>query len=85
MCRDIQTLLNFEPLASEDEVGAAALQYFRKIGGFTMPSEANGAAFAHRAVAAASSRLLAHLVTHAPPKDRDAEAERRAATRLATA
>jgi hypothetical protein len=48
MCRNIQALFNFEPLASEDEVGAAALQYVRKISGFTMPSEASEAAFDHR-------------------------------------
>ena len=63
MCRNIRTLYNFEPPATEDEVQAAALQYVRKISGFTKPSQANAAAFerAIEAVAAASSRLLAEL------------------------
>ena len=79
MCRNIRTLYNFEPPATEDEVQAAALQYVRKISGFTKPSQANAEAF-DRAVAevtAASQRLLDSLVTTAPPKDRDVEAERR--------
>ncbi|MBA2360451.1 MAG: DUF2277 domain-containing protein [Actinobacteria bacterium] len=90
MCRNIQTLFNFEPAATEDEVQAAALQYVRKISGFTKPSQANEAAF-NRAideVAHASMHLLAELVTNAPPKDREVEAERRraaAAKRFATA
>jgi len=81
MCRNIRTLYNFEPPATEDEVQAAALQYVRKISGFTKPSQANAAAFerAIEAVAAASSRLLAELETNAPPKDRDAEAAKRRA------
>ena len=81
MCRNIRTLHNFEPPTTEDEVRAAALQYVRKISGFTKPSRANEAAFerAVDAVAEASSRLLAELVTQAPPKDREVEAERRAA------
>ena len=81
MCRNIRTLYNFEPPTTEDEVRAAALQYVRKISGFTKPSRANEAAFerAVDAVAEASSRLLAELVTQAPPKDREVEAERRAA------
>ena len=81
MCRNIRPLYNFEPPTTEDEVRAAALQYVRKISGFTKPSRANEAAFerAVDAVAEASSRLLAELVTQAPPKDREVEAERRAA------
>ncbi|HET9324722.1 MAG TPA: DUF2277 domain-containing protein [Gaiellaceae bacterium] len=81
MCRNIQTLFNFEPPATEDEVRAAALQYVRKISGFTKPSQANEEAF-HRAVeevAAASQRLLGGLATSAPPKDREVEAARRRA------
>ena len=81
MCRNIQTLFNFEPPATEDEVRAAALQYVRKISGFTKPSQANEKAF-HRAVeevAAASQRLLGGLATSAPPKDREVEAARRRA------
>jgi hypothetical protein len=78
MCRNIHTLFNFEPPATDDEVGAAALQYVRKISGFTKPSQANEAAFtrAVEEVAEVSRRLLAELVTNAPPKDREAEAER---------
>ena len=81
MCRNIQTLFNFEPSASEEEVHAAALQYVRKISGFTKPSKANEEAF-NRAVdevAHASMHLLAELVTNAPPKDREVEAARRRA------
>jgi len=76
MCRNIRTLYNFEPPASEDEVRAAALQYVRKISGFTRPSQANAAAFeqAVEQVAEISLRLLGELTTSAPPKDRDAEA-----------
>ena len=76
MCRNIRTLHNFEPPASEEEVRAAALQYVRKISGFTKPSQANAAAFerAVDAVAATSSELLAALVTSAPPRDREVEA-----------
>lgn len=78
MCRNIHTLFNFEPPATEDEVRGAALQYVRKISGFTKPSRANEAAFARAVdeVAAASSRLLAELITTAPPKDREVEAAR---------
>jgi len=78
MCRNIKTLHNFEPPATEDEVRAAALQYVRKISGSTKPSKANEAAFARAVdeVAAASERLLHALVTHAPPRDREVEAER---------
>jgi hypothetical protein len=81
MCRSIQTLYNFEPEASHDEIHAAALQYVRKISGFTKPSHTNEEAFARAvdAVAEASERLLAELVTSAPPKDREAEAAKRRA------
>ena len=78
MCRNIRTLYNFAPPATADEIRAAALQYVRKISGFTAPSAANTAAF-ERAVAeieAASARLLEALVTAAPPKDRAVEAAR---------
>lgn len=76
MCRNIRTLHNFEPPAGEDEVRAAALQYVRKISGFSKPSQANEAAFLRAVdeVADASRRLLAGLSTSAPPKDREAEA-----------
>jgi hypothetical protein len=76
MCRNIRTLYNFEPPASEDEVRAAALQYVRKISGFTKPSQANEEAFnrAVEEVAHASVHLLAALSTSAPPKDREIEA-----------
>ncbi|MBA3365514.1 MAG: DUF2277 domain-containing protein [Actinobacteria bacterium] len=76
MCRNIHPLHNFEPPATEEEVRAAALQYVRKISGFTKPSQANAKAFerAVDAVAAASGRLLGELVTSAAPKDRDLEA-----------
>jgi len=78
MCRNIHTLFNFEPAATDEEVRGAALQYVRKISGFTKPSRANEAAFerAMDEVAAASQRLLDELVTSAPPKDREVEAER---------
>jgi hypothetical protein len=81
MCRNIRTLYNFEPPASEEEVRGAALQYVRKISGFTKPSQANAEAFdrAVEAVTAASAQLLAELVTNAPPKDRETEAAKRRA------
>jgi hypothetical protein len=81
MCRNIQTLFNFEPPATDDEVRAASLQFVRKISGFSKPSQANEAAFdqAVDEVAAASRRLLDELVTNAAPKDREAEAARRRA------
>jgi hypothetical protein len=90
MCRNIHTLFNFEPPASEDEVRGAALQYVRKVSGFTKPSQANEAAFEQAVdeVAAATRRLLGELVTNAPPKDREVEAARkreRAAKRFAAA
>ena len=88
MCRNIRTLHNFDPPASEDEIRAAAVQYVRKISGTSKPSKANEAAFdrAVEAVTAASSQLLSELVTSAPPKDREAEAAKaraRAAQRYA--
>ena len=90
MCRNIHTLFNFEPPATDEEIRGAALQYVRKISGFTKPSRANEAAFEQAVdeVAAASKRLLDELVTTAAPKDREVEAERaraRAAKRYAAA
>ena len=83
MCRSIHTLHNFEPPATQDEVRAAALQYVRKVSGFTKPSKANEAAFERAVdeVATATSRLLGELVTNAPPKDREAEAAKARACR----
>jgi hypothetical protein len=88
MCRNIRTLYNFEPAATDEEVRAASLQYVRKISGFTKPSAANQEAFdrAVEEVAAVSAHLLSHLVTNSPPKDRDVEAAKaraRAAQRYA--
>ncbi|HEX5194545.1 MAG TPA: DUF2277 domain-containing protein [Solirubrobacteraceae bacterium] len=76
MCRNIRTLHNFDPPATETEIEAAALQYVRKISGYTKPSQANRAAFdeAVAAVATASTRLLEQLTTAAPPKNRELEA-----------
>ena len=90
MCRNIRTLYNFEPPATDEEVRASALQYVRKISGFTNPSQANAEPFdrAVDAVAEVSRQLLSELTTSAPPKDREVEAERaraRAAKRFATA
>lgn len=90
MCRNIHPLHNFEPAATSDEVRAAALQYVRKVSGSTHPSQANRAAFdeAVEQVAHATQHLLDHLVTNAPPKDREVEAAKaraRAAKRYATA
>ena len=81
MCRNIHTLFNFEPPATEDEVRAAALQYVRKISGFTKPSKVNEEAFNHAVdrIAHASMHLLADLETNAPPKDREVEAAKRRA------
>jgi hypothetical protein len=81
MCRNIRPLHNFEPPATEDEARDAALQYVRKISGSTKPSRANEEAFnrAVDAITAATTRLLDELVTTAPPKDREAEAEKRRA------
>ncbi|GAA2022023.1 DUF2277 domain-containing protein [Agromyces tropicus] len=89
MCRNIRTLHNFEPAATTDEVRAAALQYVRKVSGSTQPSQANREAFdeAVEAIAHVTQHLLDHLVTNAPPKDRDVEAAKaraRAAKRYAT-
>jgi hypothetical protein len=88
MCRNIHTLYNFQPPATDEEVRAAALQYVRKISGFTRPSQANAVAFerAVEQVARASRELLDELVTSAAPRDRDVEAARaraRAARRYA--
>jgi hypothetical protein len=90
MCRNIRTLHNFEPPASEGEVQAAALQYVRKVSGSTKPSKANELAFARAVaeIAAVTQRLLDELVTAAPPRDRDVEAAKakaRAAVRFGTA
>ena len=78
MCRNIKTLFNFEPPATEDEVQAASLQYVRKITGFNKPSRKNEEAFysAVEDIARISERLLASLETAAPPKDREEEAAR---------
>jgi hypothetical protein len=79
MCRNIHTLYNFEPEATDEEIRAAALQYVRKISGFAKPSQANAEAFERAVddVAAVSTRLLDELVTSAPPKDREAEAAKK--------
>ena len=76
MCRNIRTLHNFEPQATDEEIRASSLQYVRKISGFTKPSQANAEAFERAVddVAAATARLLGELVTNAPPKDREVEA-----------
>ena len=89
MCRNIRPLSNFEPPATDDEIRAAALQYVRKISGATKPSRANTEAFdrAVEEIAEISARLLAELVTTAPPKDREIEAAKareRAALRYGT-
>jgi len=78
MCRNIHTLHNFEPAATDDEVHAAALQFVRKISGSTKPSKANEAAFnrAVEEIAHISRHLLEDLVTTAPPKSREVEAEK---------
>ena len=90
MCRNIHTLFNFEPPATEDEVRDAALHYVRKISGYTKPSQANDEVFARAVdeVADATRRLVDGLVTTASPRDREVEAARRkarAAERFATA
>jgi hypothetical protein len=81
MCRNIRTLHNFDPPATEEEIRDAALQYVRKVSGSTKPSKANAAAFerAVDAVSQATTALLGSLVTAAPPKDREAEAAKRRA------
>jgi hypothetical protein len=78
MCRNIKTLFNFEPPATEDEIHASAVQFVRKLSGFNRPSQANEAAFelAVTEVAAAARRLLTSLHTHAPSRDREIEAEK---------
>jgi hypothetical protein len=88
MCRNIRTLHNFSPPATEEEIRASALQYVRKVGGTSKPSQANEAAYERgvAAVADATRRLLDELVTSAPPKDREVEAAKaraRAAERYA--
>jgi hypothetical protein len=89
MCRNIRPLFNFEPPATAEEVQAAALQYVRKVAGSTRPSQANADAFdrAVAEVATATQRLLDAMVTSAPPRDREVEAEKaraRAALRYGT-
>jgi hypothetical protein len=76
MCRNIRPLFNYDPPATADEVEAAALQFVRKISGFTKPSQANQAAFdeAVAGVAAVARQLLSSLETNAPPRDREVEA-----------
>ena len=85
MCRNIKTLYNFEPPATEDEIQASALQYVRKVSGFTRPSKANQAAFdrAVREVTRITRELVDSLETKAPPRDRDVEAARARARGLA--
>ena len=90
MCRNIRTLYNFEPPTTREEIDAAAVQYVRNVSGMQKPSQANQAAFdrAVAEVAATTARLLDGLVTSAPPRDREVEAERRrarAAVRFGTA
>ncbi|MGO2860185.1 MAG: DUF2277 domain-containing protein [Brevibacterium sp.] len=87
MCRNIRTLHNFEPQATSDEVTAAALQYVRKIAGTTKPSQANQEAFdtAVDEIAHITQHLLDALVTNAPPKNREVEAEKRRARYAARA
>jgi len=78
MCRNIKTLFNFEPPATEDEIHASALQFVRKLSGFSKPSQANAAAFdrAVEEVSVAAERLLTSLHTNAPARDRAVEAEK---------
>ena len=84
MCRNIRILYNFEPPTTDDEIESAAVQYVRKVSGMQKPSRANEAAFdqAVEEISAATARLLESLVTTAPPRDREAEAERRRARAL---
>ena len=90
MCRNIKTLFNFDPPATEDEIHASAVQFVRKLSGFTHPSKANAPAF-ERAIAevtAVASRLIAELEANAPPRTREEEAARakaRAAVRFGNA
>jgi hypothetical protein len=76
MCRNIRTLHNFEPSATDEEIRASAIQYVRKVSGSTKPSQANAEVFERAVdeVAAVTTRLLDQLVTNAPPKDREVEA-----------
>ena len=85
MCRNIHTLYNFEPAATDEEVRGAALQYVRKVSGYAKPSQANEAAFERAVdeVAHATRHLLDALVTAAPPRDREVEAERARARAVA--
>jgi hypothetical protein len=85
MCRNIRVLYNFDPPTTSEEVQAAALQYVRKVSGMTKPSQANQAVFdrAVHEIAHLTQHLLEDLVTTAPPKDRDAEAEKRRARAVA--
>ncbi|MFA9289317.1 MAG: DUF2277 domain-containing protein [Weeksellaceae bacterium] len=85
MCRNIKTLYNFDPPATEDEIKAASLQFVRKLSGFTEPSAANEAAFnlAIEEIAAASAKLLTSLSTHAKAKNREEEAEKARARAIA--
>jgi hypothetical protein len=78
MCRNIKTLFNFEPPATEEEIQASAVQFVRKLSGFNKPSQANAEAFdrAVGEVAAAARRLMTSLHTHAPARDREVEAEK---------
>ena len=90
MCRNIKTLFNFDPPATDEEIRAASLQFVRKLSGFNAPSRANEEAFnlAIEEVAAVARRLIDSLETHAPPKNREEEAARaraRAAERFGTA
>ena len=90
MCRNIKTLFNFEPPATDEEIRAASLQYVRKLSGFNAPSKANAAAFeaAIEEVFEAGKRLLTSLETNAPPRDREIEAAKakaRSAERFARA
>ncbi len=89
MCRNIRTLYNFEPPATEDEIRAASIQFVRKLSGFTRPSQANETAFdrAVEEVSAAATRLMDSLVTTSPPRDRvewAARAKARAEKRFGT-
>jgi hypothetical protein len=81
MCRNIKILYNFQPPTTEDEVHAAAVQYVRKVSGMAKPSKANEATFEHavQAIADITQQLLKDLVTQAPPRDRDVEAQKRQA------
>ncbi|MET0481252.1 MAG: DUF2277 domain-containing protein [Mycetocola sp.] len=85
MCRNIHTLHNFEPAATDDEVHAAALQYVRKVSGSTKPSKANADVFDHAVaeIAHITRHLIEDLVTTAPPKDREVEAEKARARSMA--